>query len=47
VILHLFDKGVMPDKDCREPWFISASHSDQDAELVLNAFEQALKEVVG
>jgi len=47
VILHLFDKGVMPDKDCREPWFISASHSDEDAELVLNAFEDALKEVVG
>jgi hypothetical protein len=38
---------VMPDKDCREPWFISVSHSDEDGELVLNAFEEALREVVG
>jgi glutamate-1-semialdehyde 2,1-aminomutase len=47
VILKLFDKGVMPDKDCREPWFISASHTDEDADFVLNAFEEAVKEVVG
>ena len=47
VILKLFDRGVMPDKDCREPWFISASHSDADADTVLNAFEESVKEVLG
>jgi glutamate-1-semialdehyde 2,1-aminomutase len=45
VILGLFDRGVMPDKDCREPWFISAAHRDEDADAVLNAFEEALREV--
>lgn len=47
IILTLFEKGVMPDKDSREPWFISASHTDRDADYVLNAFEDAVKEVVG
>jgi glutamate-1-semialdehyde aminotransferase len=37
----------MPDYDSREPWFISAAHTDADAEFVVNAFEEAVKEVVG
>ena len=36
----------MPDKDTREPWFISASHSSKDADDVLNAFEEAVGEVI-
>jgi glutamate-1-semialdehyde 2,1-aminomutase len=47
IIQKLFEKGVMPDKDSREPWFISASHSDEDADFTLNAFEEAVKEVCG
>lgn len=47
VILKLFEKGVMPDKDAREPWFVSASHSDADADTTLNAFEDSVKEVFG
>jgi len=47
VILKLFEKGVMPDKDSREPWFVSAAHSDGDAERVLEAFDEALREVLG
>ncbi|RKX91786.1 MAG: aspartate aminotransferase family protein [Spirochaetes bacterium] len=47
IILSLFEKGVMPDKDSREPWFISASHTDGDAAFVLQAFEDSLKEVLG
>lgn len=47
IILKLFGMGVMPDYDSREPWFISASHTDEDADFVLNAFEEAVKEVVG
>lgn len=47
IILSLFEKGVMPDKDSREPWFISASHTDDDADYVLEVFEKSLKEVIG
>lgn len=47
VILKLFEMGVMPDKDSREPWFVSAAHSDADADQVLGAFEEALKAVLG
>lgn len=45
IILKLFEKGVMPDKDSREPWFVSASHTDADADVALNAFEEAVNEV--
>lgn len=47
VILTLMEKGVMPDIDSREPWFISSAHSDSDAEYVFEALEEALKEVLG
>lgn len=43
----LFDRGVMPDLDPREPWFISAAHSDTEVEQVLTAFEEAVEEVLG
>jgi glutamate-1-semialdehyde 2,1-aminomutase len=46
VILKLFEKGIMPDKDSREPWFVSAAHSEADAQQVLGGFEEALKEVL-
>ena len=47
VILKLFEKGVMPDKDSREPWFVSASHTDSDADVAIGAFDEAIKEVCG
>lgn len=47
VILKLFEKGVMPDKDSREPWFVSASHTGGDADLAIGAFDEAIKEVIG
>jgi glutamate-1-semialdehyde 2,1-aminomutase len=46
VILRLFEKGIMPDKDSREPWFVSAAHSEADARQVLAGFEEALQEVL-
>jgi glutamate-1-semialdehyde 2,1-aminomutase len=46
IIQKLFEKGVMPDKDSREPWFISAAHTDEDADYVLNVFDEAVKEAV-
>jgi len=47
IIQRLFEKGVMPDIDSREPWFISSCHTDEDADFVLNAFEESVKEVIG
>jgi glutamate-1-semialdehyde 2,1-aminomutase len=47
VILRCIEKGVMPDIDSREPWFTSASHTNEDAAITLGVFEEALKEVVG
>ena len=46
VIQKCIEKGVMPDIDSREPWFISASHGDEDAAYTLGVFEEALKEVI-
>jgi glutamate-1-semialdehyde 2,1-aminomutase len=47
VIMTLMEKGVMPDADSREPWFMSSAHIDSDAEYVFGALEEALKEVFG
>jgi glutamate-1-semialdehyde 2,1-aminomutase len=39
------DRGVMPDPDPREPWFLSYSHSDQDIDETLAVMEQVVREV--
>jgi glutamate-1-semialdehyde 2,1-aminomutase len=41
---NMIRRGVMPDPDSREPWFLSAAHSEADVAETLNAFEQAVKE---
>jgi glutamate-1-semialdehyde 2,1-aminomutase len=41
----LFERGVMPDYDPREPWFLCYSHSEQDIDETLTAFRAALKAV--
>jgi len=46
VIWKLFEKGVMPDSGVHEPWFISASHTDADADRAIEAFDEAVKEVL-
>jgi glutamate-1-semialdehyde 2,1-aminomutase len=47
IIESMIDKGVMPDPDSREPWFISSMHTDADADMALDVFEKAITEVVG
>jgi glutamate-1-semialdehyde 2,1-aminomutase len=42
---EITEKGVMPDHDAREPWFLSYSHSDADIDETLNAFADAVKVV--
>jgi len=41
----LIDRGVMPDHDPREPWFLCYSHSEQDIDRTLNAIEESIQEV--
>ena len=38
-------RGVMPDIDPREPWFLSYSHSDADIDQTLNVMEDAVRAV--
>ena len=45
LVMALIERGVMPDSDGREPWFLCYSHSEQDIADTLMAFEDAVKEV--
>ncbi len=44
ISMGLIDRGVMPDSDGREPWFLCYSHSEQDVADTLTAFEAAVKD---
>lgn len=39
------ERGVMPDHDAREPWFMSYSHSETDIDETLNVFADVVKTV--
>lgn len=41
----LIERGVMPDHDPREPWFLCYSHSDSDIDQTLNVMADAIKVV--
>lgn len=45
IVDALIERGVMPDLDPREPWFLCYSHSEQDIDKTLNAFEDAIRVV--
>jgi glutamate-1-semialdehyde 2,1-aminomutase len=47
IMMALISRGVMPDPDSREPWFISSAHTEQDAADTLTAFEQAVGAALG
>jgi len=38
-------RGVMPDHDAREPWFMCYEHSDADVDETLNVYAEIVKEV--
>jgi glutamate-1-semialdehyde 2,1-aminomutase len=44
ISMGLIDRGIMPDSDGREPWFLCYSHSEQDIADTLTAFEAAVQE---
>jgi len=46
IITVMRGKGVMPDPDSREPFFTCSAHTDADAEITLQAFEEAVEEVM-
>ena len=39
------ERGVMPDHDAREPWFMCYEHSDADTDETLNIYAEIVKEV--
>jgi glutamate-1-semialdehyde 2,1-aminomutase len=45
IIDALIERGVMPDHDAREPWFLCYAHSDKDIDDTLTAFRDAVKSV--
>lgn len=42
LMLALLERGVMPDLDSREPWFMCAAHDDTLIDRTLTAFEAAI-----
>lgn len=45
LIAAVIERGVMPDVDPREPWFLSYSHSDADIDETLNVMEDVVRTV--
>ena len=41
----LIERGVMPDHDAREPWFLCYAHSEKDIDDTLTAFSECVKSV--
>lgn len=41
----LIQKGIMPDYDPREPWFLSYAHGDQEIDETLNIFQDVVRVV--
>jgi glutamate-1-semialdehyde 2,1-aminomutase len=45
LVFELIRRGVMPDSDGREPWFLSYSHDDRVIDETLNIFEDSVKTI--
>ncbi len=46
LVMELLDRGVLPDVDDREPWFMSYSHDETVIEETLQGFEDAVQALV-
>ncbi len=46
VAMKMISKGVMPCPDAREPWFVCAAHTPDDADRAVEAFGDSLDEVL-
>ena len=47
LVMALIERGVMPDSDGREPWFLCYSHTDEVIDETLAVFEEAVAGVKG
>jgi glutamate-1-semialdehyde 2,1-aminomutase len=47
VMAGLIDRGVMPEPDSREPWFMCAAHSPEDIARTATALEDVMRSVAG
>jgi len=45
LIDEMVKRGVMPDRDAREPWFLCWSHTDEVIDQTLEVFREAVKAV--
>jgi glutamate-1-semialdehyde 2,1-aminomutase len=45
LVMALIERGVMPDCDGREPWFLCYSHGEEEIAATLTAFEDAVRAV--
>jgi glutamate-1-semialdehyde 2,1-aminomutase len=45
IMEQLYQMGVWPEPDAREPWFLCAAHDDASIDETLNRFEDAVKAV--
>lgn len=45
ICMEMVARGVIPDPDAREPWFLCAAHDDAAIDETLNVFEDAVKAV--
>jgi glutamate-1-semialdehyde aminotransferase len=43
--MELIQRGVMPDSDGREPWFLCYALSEEDVAETLNVFNDSVKAV--
>lgn len=46
LVMGMIRRGVMPSPDALEPWFLCASHDDEDVATTLQVFEEALDEAL-
>jgi glutamate-1-semialdehyde 2,1-aminomutase len=44
IVEALVERGVMPDHDAREPWFLCYSHNEKDIDDTLTAMREAVKQ---
>ena len=43
IAMEMIDRGVQPDSDGREPWFLCAALSEADVAETLNIFNDSVK----
>lgn len=47
IMEKMMERGVMPDMDAREPWFLAHAHGDAEIDQTLSVFREAVREAKG